>query len=369
MSRRYATDEQYERWFMVDCARCGRHRNTAGSWPDGRVCRTCLDRAVRTRGVCPGCGAERALPGRRPGDGAAICTTCAGFSQSFACARCGYEDKLLAGRLCTRCTLADRLADLLDDGTGRIRPELLPLAELLLRMDNPRSGLSWIEKGASDLLRRLGRGEIVLTHEAFHGLQPWRAAAHLRELLMACGVLPALDKQICSFERWLAGHLAGIADPQHVQVVHRFATWKVLPRLRAGAEAGPLTPSARSYAGNQVKHATAFLHWLDEHDLTLSTCRQGDIDAWHAGHHEYARQAVRAFLLWCMASKLTRRLRLPTAATRHAAPLPEDQRVALLGRVLTGHDLPLRSRVAAAIVLLYAQPVSHIVRLTIHEVP
>jgi hypothetical protein len=59
----------------------------------------------------------------------------------------------------------------------------------------------------------LGRGEIALTHEAFHDLQPWRAAAHLRELLMACGVLPALDKQICSFERRLAGHLVGIADP------------------------------------------------------------------------------------------------------------------------------------------------------------
>jgi len=372
MSRPYATDEQYERWFMADCARCGRHRNTAGSWPDGHVCRTCLNRAVRTRGLCPGCGQDRALPGRRPDDGAAICTTCAGFSQSFACSRCGFEDTLRAGRLCTRCTLADRLTGLLDDGTGRIRPTLVPLAELLLTMDNPRSGLSWIEKsptdGASDLLRRLGRGEITLTHEAFHGLQPWRAAAHLRELLMACGALPALDKQICSFERWLTGHLAGIADPQHVQVIRRFATWQILPRLRAGAQTGPLKPSARSYAGDEVKHATSFLHWLDEHDLTLATCRQGDIDAWHVEHHEYARQTVRAFLLWCMTSKLTRRFRLPTAAIRQATPLPPHQRVALLGRVLTGRDLPLRSRVAAAIVLLYAQPVSRIACLTIDDI-
>lgn len=74
------------------------------------------------------------------------------------------RSKLLAGRLCIRCPLADRLADLLDEGTGRIRPELLPLAELLLRMDNPRSGLFWLDPrkgrtgGASDLLRQLGRG-------------------------------------------------------------------------------------------------------------------------------------------------------------------------------------------------------------------
>jgi len=34
----------------------------------------------------------------------------------------------------------------------------------------------------------------------------------------------------------------------------------------------------------------------------------------------------------------------------------------LLGRLLTGHGRPLRSRVAAAIVLLYAQPLSRVVR-------
>lgn len=64
-----------------------------------------------------------------------------------------------------------------------------------------------------------------LTHEAFHTLQPWRAAAHLRELLMACGVLPVLDKQICAFERWLLAHLVDIDDPEHARLV------QALPRL------------------------------------------------------------------------------------------------------------------------------------------
>ncbi len=374
MSRPYATDEQYERWYMAECCRCGRRKNKAGSWPDGYVCRTCSDRAIRTRGICPGCGEDRALPGRRPADGAAICTTCAGFSQSFACARCGFEDKLHAGHLCTRCTFAGRLAGLLDDGTGRIRPELVPLADSLLAMDNPLSGLTWLctRNGRTDspehLLRRLGRGEIELTHEAFHTLQPWRAASHLRELLMACGVLPAVDKQICSFERWLAGHLAGTADPDHAQLLHRFATWEVLPRLRARAEKKPITAAGRRHAGDQVKHATAFLRWLSGHGLTLSACRQADIDAWHAGHNEHGRNTIRAFLLWCMTSRLTGRFRLPAAVIRQAAPLPERERVELLGRLLTGHDLPLRPRVAAAIVLLYAQPLSRVVRLTVDDV-
>jgi integrase len=374
VSRPYATDEQYERWFVAECCRCGRRKNKAGSWPDGYVCRTCADRAVRTRGICPGCGQERALPGRRPGDGAAICTDCAGFSQSFACARCGLEGKLHGGRLCTRCALAARLAELLDDGSGQIRPALVPLADALLAMDNPLSGLTWLysRKGRAgspgDLLWRLGRGEIALTHEAFHALQPWRAAAHLRELLMACGVLPAVDKQVCSLERWLPGHLASITDDGHAQLIRRFATWDVLPRLRARAEKKPVTPAARRHAGDQVKRATAFLQWLSGRGLTLADCRQADIDAWYAGNNEHARNYTRPFLQWCMRNKLTRRFQLPQAVTRHAAPLSGGERVSQLGRVLTAHDLPLRARVAAALVLLYAQPLSRIVRLTLDDV-
>jgi hypothetical protein len=263
VSRPYATDEQYERWFVAECCRCGRRKNKAGTWPDGFVCRTCLDRAVRTRGLCPGCGQERALPGRRSGDSAAICTDCAGFSQSFACSRCGYEGKLHRGRLCSRCTLSDRLADLLDDGSGRIRPELIPLADSLLAMDRPLSGLNWLwtRKGHAgspeDLLRGLGSGEIELTHEAFNGLQPWRAASHLRELLVACGVLAPVDKQVCLLERWLAGHLASITDDGHAQLIRRFATWggpATAPRPRGAEAAHPGQPQLRRLPG-QAGHS------------------------------------------------------------------------------------------------------------------
>jgi hypothetical protein len=169
---------------MAECRRRGRRKHKAGTWPDGYVCRTCSDRAVRTRGTCPGCGQDHALPGVRPADGAAICTTYGSFSQTFDCSRCGFEGKLLCGRLCERCTLTDRLTALLDDGTGRIRPALIPLFDLLVAMDKLRSGPAWLKMrrnqpgNASQLLRRLGLGQIPLNHDAFHELQPWRAAAH-----------------------------------------------------------------------------------------------------------------------------------------------------------------------------------------------
>ncbi|MGV9862327.1 hypothetical protein [Rhodococcus koreensis] len=374
-SRTAPTREQLARWQKRDCARCGRHAFVAAWWPDGQVCRSCCDRALRIRGRCPGCGVDRALPGiRSVGERQSVCADCAGFTVSYHCARCGHEGKLHAARLCSRCTFSDHLTKLLDDGTGQIRPALVPLVEHLLAMDKPLSGLTWLyprkgqDRAPSDLLRELGRGDIELTHEAFHALQPWRAAAHLQELLMACGVLPAVDKQICSMERWLITHFAAIPNPEHAQLVRRFVTWEVMPRLRTRAERKPLTPAIRRHASDQVKQATLFLEWLDDRGLTLSTCGQAAIDTWYVEHNHHARTGLRPFLLWCISGKLTSRFRLPSAVIRPATPLPQHDRIALLGRLLTDDDQPLRSRAAAVIVLLYAQPLTRVVRLTVDDV-
>jgi hypothetical protein len=60
----------------------------------------------------------------------------------------------------------------------------------------------------------------------------------------------------------LPGHLAGIPDEGHAQLIRRFATWAVLPRLRSRADRKPITTYSRRYAGEQVKIATVFLRWL-----------------------------------------------------------------------------------------------------------
>lgn len=185
---------------------------------------------------------------------------------------------------------------------------------------------------------------------------------------MACGALPRLDKQICSLERWLIGHLDTVTDPAHTQLLHRFASWEVLPRLRTRAENKSLTSANRRFAGEQIKLATQFLTWLTQQQRTLESCRQADIDTWHAEHGEHERNRVRSLLLWAMTSKLTRSLRLPGPSVKRNAPLPQHERMALLGQLLTDRDLPLRSRVAGVIVLLYAQRVSRIVRLTVDDV-
>lgn len=105
-----------------------------------------------------------------------------------------------------------------------------------------------------------------------------------------------------------------------------------------------------------------------ERDLTLATCGQTHIDAWHVDHRLRAGTCVRPFSLWCMTNKLIRNVRLPAQVIRTATSLPSQQRLELIGRLLVEDDWPLRSRVAATLVLLYAQPLSRVVRLTLDDV-
>jgi hypothetical protein len=177
----YDTRENYERWHIRICARCGRQAAKAADWSDGPICRTCFDKATRIHGSCPGCRTERLLPAR-DASGMPVCRDCAGITRDFSCDRCRVEAPLLAGRLCPRCTLADRLTALLDDGTGRIHPPLAPADQT----------------SATALLQDLATGRLALTHEAFQQLPNWRTAAYLRDILMQCGVCPPSTGSSCN---------------------------------------------------------------------------------------------------------------------------------------------------------------------------
>ena len=102
----------------------------------------------------------------------------------------------------TRARLQAHLAELLDDGTGRIRPELQPLADSLLAMPKPDRALNWLRNNPQlpGYLHALAHGEVPLTHDGLHRLNSPRTAAHLRDLLMACGALPAVDRPLLPFE-------------------------------------------------------------------------------------------------------------------------------------------------------------------------
>ncbi|WP_326709661.1 hypothetical protein OG758_10050 [Streptomyces sp. NBC_01474] len=80
--------------------------------------------------------------------------------------------------LCERRTLADTLAHLLDDGTGRVAPEFLPLVKILLEMDRPNCRLIWLRNpNIVRLLHGLATGSIPLTHNGLHQETPWQSVS------------------------------------------------------------------------------------------------------------------------------------------------------------------------------------------------
>ncbi|MEV4438620.1 hypothetical protein AB0K09_06285 [Streptomyces sp. NPDC049577] len=248
----------------------------------------------------------------------------------------------------------------MDDGTGRIHPLLIPLHQLLVSLDRPKSRLIWLRNPQVPVLMRdLATGKVPLTHEAIQALPNWRTAAYLRDLLMDSGVL--------LFERWLAQRLAATVDAEHARLLQHFSTWHQLRKLRAKAAKGPLGTSTTQECRQQTTQAGAFLIWLAARDVTLDACTQTDLDAWHA--EKYAtRRPAQAFLRWCMASHRMPRLTIPNRPTTNPQPMGQHQRVTALQGVLADGTTSLRVRVAACLVLLFAQPVSRIVRMTADDV-
>ncbi|MET9248028.1 hypothetical protein [Nonomuraea sp. NPDC003709] len=362
-----SAQEKYQRWHMGECVRCGRRASKAANW-EGLICRTCCEKAARTYGICPGCGTDRLLPGRH--NGKPVCRDCSGITRDFRCARCGIEAHLLGGRLCERCTLQDRLDTLLEDGTGRVSPGLVPLHRMLIGMPRPKSGLAWLRSvKVQDLLTALAAGAMPLSHEAFHEHPDWRPAAHLRDLLMSCGLLPEVDKHLLHVESWLQRRLAELADQDRLPVLQRFATWHQLLKLRERAAHRPLAASTVVHTTQEFNRAHEFLLWLMQRHRPLDRLGQDDVDLWHATHKPHEHRSLRAFLTWAMRTgRMPRGLSLPRLNRVEARPLTQHRRLELLRRVLDEAAGPVRSRAAACLMLLYAQPTSRIVRLTLDDI-
>jgi hypothetical protein len=267
---------------------------------------------------------------------------------------------------CPRCRVVTRLGRLLDDSTGAICPALAPLAAALAA--EPIAALRWIEKPhVVELLPALARGQVPLTHD---GLNAWPkpvAAHHMRHRLVACGVLPAADPVLLDLEAWLCQRLDTLAGDPHEPALRQFAYWHLLPRLRVTAAARPLRSTARQYAMLQFTQAQNFLRWLDEDGIRPAGLTQASIDEWYATRKVHERQHVRGFLLWARANgTLPRRLDIPVMTFGHGTALTQERRLELLGELLATRQLP-GPAAAACLLLLYAQPLTRIRRLTVSD--
>ena len=380
---------------LEECVRCQRRRRVSTRTSQGPVCATCNPRDILTCSSCgrtapctvskitgqPRCGAcarswarcskcgqlATARAGTRD---APLCGDCAVPGPDFfkTCPACGSTGRLIAGA-CRRCHLRQRLGELLADSTGNVRPELQALHQTLAAASRPAAVLTWLSSGTPQtMLTELAAGLRPLTHAALDELPASKPLTHLRSVLVAAGTLPARDEHFVQLERWTTQTVAGRADPQEKEILHRYAVWHVLRRLRHRIRSTRATHGQAGVARRNIAAAVTFLNWLAARDLTLATCPQADLDQWTAGASTSQRGHTGHFIRWARNQKLTS---LDFPATRWAGPsrvIDTEGRWAQARHLLHDDTLKPGDRVAGLLVLLYAQQPATISRLTLGHV-
>lgn len=345
------------------CARCGKVHLVAARRPDGPRCWTCYQTELRRKDACAGCGQLRRLFDTASGN--RRCADCAGIEQtSHVCGVCGAEERLVERGRCERCVVATRVDVLLRDPNGAPASALQPVGAALLAA-NPHTALGWLRRsGSARLLTDLARGACPLTHQGLDAWGPPRQTEFLRHLLVACGVLPWRDPFVARFGHWLEATLADLDNAEHRRLLRQFATWRLLRHLRQLAARQATTLGALNAAKQALRQAAAFLAFLAEQHLRLAECRQDHLDAWLA-RGPTTRDALAAFLSWARQQRLTTQLRFPQRAARNPFQTATDEeRWQLVDQLLTDPAITAADSVAGCLVLLFAQPVSRVARLT-----
>lgn len=378
------------------CSGCGQLRVVATRDVAGPVCQACLPRIKRP---CSRCGSVAPMHSRRGGE--PVCSTCAhrpqrvcprcryprphqtpdpgcprcGITTAVRCSMCG-DDRFafrVGARGCLRCRLHRRVDQLTEDADATRAAQLGPFLAGLRRADDPRAALDWIGK------RRAARSVVIdmlharapVSHETLdHAGARTRATSagveYLRQLLVDSEVLPARHEPLSRVERAIARRLATCSGPTKA-VLQRYATWQVLPKVRRRTR--PQPPSQASSSGSLAaaleKFVTAhvFCTWLEAQGGNLPLLNQALVDAWVA-EHPHRADGLATFTTWAARQHLLPAVHVERRAPSYPATFaPADAQFTAARTCLTDDTIPARDRLAAALLLLYGQPLSRIAEL------
>lgn len=348
------------------CAVCGNSGRTIAHLAAGPACSTCYEKALFAKADCSRCGRRRRPDPRVPG---VMCSECAGLDPLQVCAECGDESRLYETGRCQRCALRRRVAALVAPAGDPLPAGLGALVAALVDTDRPKASLKWLARDHNRaFVAAVAAGEIELSHAGLDTLGATRAVDYLRSVLVAAAALPARDEMLVRFEAWIADHIAGIDIAEDRHLIDTYATWWVLRRYRART----VTRSVRTTkpGRSNILAATEMLVFLRGHGRSLATARQPDIDLWAATASDQRRRQGHDFLRWANNRRLTTTtiLRRPHVLPAAHPELASDQRVALTRRLLHDDVIAVGDRVAGLLVLLYGQPLTKIVQLTVDDI-
>jgi hypothetical protein len=235
--------------------------------------------------------------------------------------------------------LSGKITDLLSGGTSTIRDGLAPLHQALMAVERPATVWHWLElPRVRSLLAALGHDHRPLTHEILDGLPEGDTLEHLRSVLVAAGALTARDERLVRLERWMTQAIAARDAADERRILHRYAVWHLLRRLRqrrgkAAARPeralGALLLTTKEQVGYVRRHVLAAVGIFDlmcDQDLTLATLTQADLDRWSAERRFTYPQQTAHFVRWVVASKHARGLKPPGSrpACRNGPTTPND---------------------------------------------
>jgi hypothetical protein len=281
------------------------------------------------------------------------------------CPTCGQAERLHTPGPCPRCILKQRLHELLADDTGSIDPKLQPLHDALAD-----TAMRWLSKGiVSTVLSDLSSGRRPLTHEALDELPEGKVVKHIRSVLVATGVLPRRDEQMVRLERHVKDLVASHTTAEGRKILHRHATWHLLRRLRRRSRGKEITHYQLTGTRQHLRAAVHFLHWPEEQNLTLATCRQADLERWMTSDVVRHRREAGHFVRWALSQKIARDLSFPAVRWNGPSQAMDDEaRWDTARRLLHDDTLKPEDRLAGLLLLLYAQWPAAVSRLTVDHI-
>jgi hypothetical protein len=248
--------------------------------------------------------------------------------------------------------------------------ELIPVRAAIAAADNPAIVRRWLRAStAGQVLARLATGGIPLSHDALDQAGADRSIESLRALLVAVGALPDEDRSLGRLERFFDHYLASrVVDPLHRKTVRAWLRWQVLPRLRKRTAAGKPVAHSANNARRNLSSVAQLLDQLARDGRNLHSAVQADIDNWFA-QPGAACWLARSFLAWARQRRhLDRQIQLPSPPKDRPNVIDDTGRWDTARRLVSDSTIPVDDRVAAALVVLYGQPLSRIARLTTSDI-
>jgi hypothetical protein len=202
----------------------------------------------------------------------------------------------------------------------------------------------------------------TLTHEVLDQLPTGRTTNYMRSLLVAHGALPSRDERLANFQSWASTAKRRITTEEHRKMVARFIRWNLEKRLRS---MHPVTESAFLGAKQTVTVTIDFCNWLAaENDTTVDQVTQAHIDLWQLTGPT-TREHIMRFVRWAIKARLVNTDLEVMPHRRGTAPrMPITQQNAVIERVVHQQTLHPRDRLAAILMIVFAQRAEDIAALT-----